>query len=347
MAGFDILNLIGEPWNEAESLFGGIKLNVTDTASRGDSRFLEMILNGTPRYTVWKTGETFISNAAGTSHGGFGMRGNAGEMALTSQIDANSGRPADVIRYYWDNSNVGSHPNSVAVIRGMGNNRLSIESSNTMVHVAQNGRYEFEGFGAPYIQFIGYEAASANGKPFLFHNYNQTSYANSVVQMGVQIANQDAAQFGTWDGTTFTAAARVDGTGVFYGRGAIASNAPGTPHGFAAQSLGNIVPKLFMGIDASENPFFGMGPGNAGFDTLLMRAGPNLLGVGGITSAHPAIKRAGTRIQARIADDSAFAPVQGKLTTDQTAAPGTITPTATLTLYDASGTAYKVPCAAA
>ena len=72
-----------------------------------------------------------------------------------------------------------------------------------------------------------------------------------------------------------------------------------------------------------------------------------LIKIGGLTSGFPALKRSSTTLQVRLADDSAFAPVQGKLTTDANAAAETITPDKTLTLYDASGVAYKVPCVAA
>jgi hypothetical protein len=68
---------------------------------------------------------------------------------------------------------------------------------------------------------------------------------------------------------------------------------------------------------------------------------------GGSTSSFPAIKRSTTVLQARLADDSAFGFFQGKIQTDANAATETITPDKTLTLYDAAGVAYKVPCVAA
>lgn len=81
---------------------------------------------------------------------------------------------------------------------------------------------------------------------------------------------------------------------------------------------------------------------------LKPRSGSSpMLAFAGTTSACPAFKYSGTTLQCRLADDSAFAPIQGKLTTDDNAATGTITPDKTLTIYDATGTAYKVPCVAA
>lgn len=68
---------------------------------------------------------------------------------------------------------------------------------------------------------------------------------------------------------------------------------------------------------------------------------------GGTTSSFPALKRSTTALQARLADDSDFTKLQGQLQTHANAASESITPTHTLTLYDAAGTAYKVAVQAA
>ncbi len=67
------------------------------------------------------------------------------------------------------------------------------------------------------------------------------------------------------------------------------------------------------------------------------------LQLGGTTSSFPALKRSGTTVQARLADDSAFGSIQGKLTTDTAYTAGATTPTGYLILYDSNGTAYRVP----
>ena len=66
--------------------------------------------------------------------------------------------------------------------------------------------------------------------------------------------------------------------------------------------------------------------------------------VGGTTSSYPALKRSTTSLQARLADDSAFTNIQGKLTTDTAYTAGTVVPTGYITIYDSTGTAYRVPC---
>lgn len=44
-----------------------------------------------------------------------------------------------------------------------------------------------------------------------------------------------------------------------------------------------------------------------------------------------------------LADDSDFTNIQGKITTETNYTAGAIVPTGYLTLYDATGTAYKIP----
>jgi len=65
---------------------------------------------------------------------------------------------------------------------------------------------------------------------------------------------------------------------------------------------------------------------------------------GGTTSSFPALKRSATVLQARLADDSDFAPLQGKLRTQANAVAETPTATHTMIITDAGGTAYRVLC---
>ena len=66
--------------------------------------------------------------------------------------------------------------------------------------------------------------------------------------------------------------------------------------------------------------------------------------LGGTTSAFPAIKRTGAGIDIVLANDSGFAPVRGKLTTDTAFVSGVAAATGYLTLYESNGTAYRVWC---
>lgn len=66
--------------------------------------------------------------------------------------------------------------------------------------------------------------------------------------------------------------------------------------------------------------------------------------LGGTTSAFPSLKRSTTKIQARLADDSAFCNIQGQLQTAANAVAETPTATHTILIRDATGTAYRVLC---
>jgi len=68
----------------------------------------------------------------------------------------------------------------------------------------------------------------------------------------------------------------------------------------------------------------------------------NRLQFGGTSASFPSLKRSSTTIQARLADDSAFAPLQGKLTTDTAYTATPVVSTGYITIYDSTGTAYKV-----
>lgn len=68
-----------------------------------------------------------------------------------------------------------------------------------------------------------------------------------------------------------------------------------------------------------------------------------LLQAGGTTNAFPALKRSSASLQAKLADDSDFAFIQGKLQTENTYEESpSLTPTGFILLYDATGAAYRV-----
>jgi len=292
----------------------------------------------TVTFPTTPTGQVLVDSGAG-SLGGIMRAGNQGEMALTSQINPSTGYPAQVFRWYWENGLVGN----TAVIRGLGSNRLSLESNGAITQIANNSRFEFEGYISPRVIFTGYEAASALGKTIDFNNYGQTpSRANPVVSISVENVSDDPLHIGRFDGSTWTTLARFNGQGILF--------APlfNTQRGMSCTVTGETTSRFYSGLSGTNVPFIAMGPGGTTpLDTHLYRAGTNMFGVGGFTAAFPAIKRDGSGIQVRAADDSDFTKVQGKITTDTNAASGTFTPDKYMILYDAAGVAYKVPCIAA
>lgn len=66
------------------------------------------------------------------------------------------------------------------------------------------------------------------------------------------------------------------------------------------------------------------------------------LQLGGTTASFPAIKRNLTSIQARLADDSAFTFIQGKLATHSAFVPGPLVGTGSILIYDSNGIGYNI-----
>lgn len=94
---------------------------------------------------------------------------------------------------------------------------------------------------------------------------------------------------------------------------------------------------------------FGRRSGVGTFEDVLRIVGTTASGAiqfGGVTTSAPMLKRSGTTVQAKLADDSDFTAVQGKLTTNTNYTAGAVTPTGYIVLYDAAGTAYKIPAEA-
>jgi hypothetical protein len=74
---------------------------------------------------------------------------------------------------------------------------------------------------------------------------------------------------------------------------------------------------------------------NAGTGFTSLQLGP-------ATASFVALKLSGTTVQTRLGDDTAFTAIQGKLTTDTAYTAGAPTVTGYITIYDSTGTAYKV-----
>lgn len=99
-------------------------------------------------------------------------------------------------------------------------------------------------------------------------------------------------------------------------------------------------------VTLSVTPAGSSGTARNGSVTVLRAAPSGLVQFGGTTSSFPALKRSTTSLQVRLADDSAFTNIQGKLTTETAYTAGAPTATGYIVLYDSAGTAYKIPAEA-
>lgn len=76
----------------------------------------------------------------------------------------------------------------------------------------------------------------------------------------------------------------------------------------------------------------------------LVASAANVMGFGGKTTSFPGLTRSGATLQAKLADGSALTKFQAQLQAHANAVAETITPDHTIIIYDAAGTAYRVPC---
>ena len=149
-------------------------------------------------------------------------------------------------------------------------------------------------------------------------------------------------RIGTENGGTYTTARPIDfvvGGVVRMSIGSAIASMPGSFNAAGYTVTGSSIAALgHSGIAIS----IGSNVWNTQHDGLM-------LAFRGTTAAFPGLKRSTvalqtTYLQARLADDSAFTNIQGKLTTDTAYTATVVTPTGFLTLYDSTGQAYRVPC---
>lgn len=70
-------------WNDAGTLFYGIQLDVTDTASDASSKLIQLDINGSTEFSVQKDGETFIGGMLYATSGGQFVGNFSGDPVFT------------------------------------------------------------------------------------------------------------------------------------------------------------------------------------------------------------------------------------------------------------------------
>lgn len=72
-----------DTWNDAGTLFYGIQLDVTDTASNASSKLIQLDINGSTEFSVQKDGETFIGGMLYATSGGQFVGNFSGDPVFT------------------------------------------------------------------------------------------------------------------------------------------------------------------------------------------------------------------------------------------------------------------------
>ena len=315
---------ISQTWNGTGStVFTALRLNVTDTASDPSSGLLELWSGSTPtlKFKVDKTGITLVG----------GLRTSSGALTINA-------------------TNIGG-------VFIYGNTRLQAGSLNfnatTFLHEdAANTLALRNGAAAQTFRVYNTYTDASNYERAIF-SFNSNRLEISTGQAGAGVSRK--IDFGTNGATGITfftnttnrwgigsdghLVAAADNT---YDIGASGANRPRNLY-LGGDFIGQTIRITNINTNNNSNTVLTF---TAGTDNLLFATGGTSPRINfcGTTNLFPAIKRSSTTLQARLADDSAFAPIQGKLTTETAFTATTVTPTGFITLYDSTGAAYKVPC---
>ena len=315
-----------QTWNNGAVTFTGLRVNVTNTASDHRSSLLSIDDNGTPAFGV----QNLIGHPANQVVRIFG--GSRGLLFSPRNTATNGGTDFFALRWQL--------------------NQIS------MVHGTEFGWSQNPFQNAPDLS-LHRDAAdtlaqrrSTNAQTFrLYNTFTSTTNferLNIIAQLNGSVII--GTEKGSAGGTARALEFQTDGTtrGGFTDSGAfyIGTSASFTSTGLQIQPTSNRGGLFFSNcsVDVSSSTVTIRGGSNS---TDWIRVSSGLLLFQGTTTSFPALKRSGTVLQARLANDSDFCPLQGQLRTHANAVTETITADKTLTLYDAAGTAYKVPCVAA
>ena len=321
-----------------------ITLNVTDTASNAASKLLDLQVGGVSRFFVNKDGLVFSPSNGGNGGGAVFGGGVATNAALyTGQYGI---RLASDIGVAWSASrNLNAQdtfifrdgaPGILAQRNGTAKQTLRIYNTYTSASIYERAVMDWNGPTPGNLQigteFLG-SGSGMTARPIDFVTggvVRMTIAAAGNVGIGTATPSEKLEIWGNSGQTTAKITSVSPGTGSNF----ILSGAFGQVY--------NEIGDLYITNNAASSSVI-IRAGATGAQMRLTTTG--LLQLGGTTSAFPAIKRNGTGIDIRLADDSAFAPVKGKLTTDTAYTATTVVATGYITLYDSTGTAYRVPCA--
>lgn len=303
---------ITQTWNDGTEAFTGWKLNVTDTASAAASKLLDLQIAGSSKFAITKAGYINTSYVANT---------------VTQHVLGG-----------WNSGSDGNGP----VLNGTqtGSHRISRTSSSTSagVYLYQIGAETTQlvgrvGLGGTTVQdplvFLEGDAAdilaqrrTTNPQSFkLYRDFTNTSnYSRAIFGF------HDNASFAGTAGTTLRIGTEKAGTPSVGGvslvtdgveRFTLASTsstltAPGGSGNIVLGANGVLRTQYINDASNSVSSFELSGLGHV---TFSVGTTAPLFRFAGTTSSFPALKRSGTELQARLADDSAFAPVSVGTTT--------------------------------
>lgn len=301
----DIFNML-DTWAASGTVFTGIKLNVVDTASAAGSLLMDLQVGGSSRFKVDKAGSVTVSRLDITG---------ATYSIYQSGSNIVFGRASSALLALDSGYGVDADSLKLAALGAFAWSSVAGATNNADLFLRRDAANTL-------AQRFGVNAQAFN----LYNTYTDASnYERGVMKWATNVLQIGTEKLGT--GTARALAFQTDGTarltisaaGTLFDTTATQINLGG---GTRLHAIGNGA----LGIANSGNA-----AGQLVFGAFATVTGTRL-------------KPSGTTIQARLGDDSDFTNIQGKLTTETAYTAGAPTATGYLTLYDSTGTAYRVPC---
>ena len=355
---------LAQTWNSVGTTFTGVRFNAagsSSTNSAAASLLLDLQVGGTSKFNVNKIGQASIGS---TSQIQLILNGavtytkiqttGVKNLTLTDgtndyfAVTANGGNTVTLLSNFslgWCSSSTALSANDTFLTRKntriiqLGEADASTALAQTLsVQSVVAGTSNTAGAAFTINGSIGTGTGAGGSIVFQVAPAGGSGTAQNALQTALSINSLGAATFtttksGNSDAGSFLAPNMGVGNTTFLSLGRVSS-----PNDLASFGF------YFAGSGSSSNAFTLAFHSTGNIWGLTANTTNTLMFLGGQTSSFPALKRSSTTLQARLADDSAFASVQGKLTTDTAYTAGTVVPTGYITIYDSTGTAYRVPC---
>jgi len=292
-----------QTWNAGAVTFSGLKLNVTDTASTAASLLMDLQVGGTSKFKVDKSGSITFNAATGTYYN------------VSASGDATSG--------YYLNNNVGgiflgTSFDAILTRRAAANLRLGAADAAAPVPQTLS------------VQSVVAGTSNTTGADLIITG-SQGTGTGAGGKIRIQVAPPGSA--GTAQNALVDAITINSDKSVLYAGNVLGSYFQSSGNMTAGpNNLHNFLGRGGLGSTADGSYYL---KNNAGTGFTSLQLGPP-------TASFVALKLSGTTIQTRLGDDTAFTAIQGKLTTDTAYTAGAPTVTGYITIYDSTGTAYKV-----
>ena len=347
---------ISQTWNGTGStVFTALKVNATTpgTTSSSSSLLLDLQVGGVSQFSIQRNGTLRMPSAdpetkLSYSAAGFLFYGSGSPSLFIGQDGTGNGNAV------MGNTGFIGFASAFTAASGNADTRLYRDSANTLALRNGANAQTFNIYNTYQNAGVDYERITFKWSANLFtigREFGGTGGARSIRVIGggsVVGIGEAASAAVDW---TFSSGSLLAGTdnsrdigasganrprNVYAANGFISASTVDAPYIRAGSSGGlQMQGRFFISSTVDGNIYL---TNNAINDFGRLQ-------FGGTTNLFPAIKRSSTTLQARLADDSAFAPIQGKLTTDTAYTATVVAATGYITIYDSTGAAYRVPCA--